>query len=347
MRADATRRIEGSLTGTLAGDALGLPREGLTPARAARLFGEAPLEPRLFLGRSAGSDDTDHACMTAAALFRAETPERFARSLSWKLRAWLFTLPPGIGFATLRAILKLWLGSPPSRSGVSSAGNGPLMRAPVIGCALAGAADEVRDAWVDASTRLTHAHPWALDAARLVAHAAALASRGVGSADPDALLEALLGRVQTPELRGALQTVRSRLGEPPTALAQALGLRRGVTGFVLHTAPVVIAIWLRHPADFRHAVEEIILLGGDADSTAAILGGIIGASAGQEAVPDSWRERVHHWPITPQWIQGIARALAGQSERAPRLSFAAMLLRNLVLIPIVLAHGFRRLAPPY
>jgi hypothetical protein len=50
-----------------------------------------------------------------------------------RLRGWLLSLPAGIGFATLRAILKLWLGFPLNRSGVYSAGNGPAMRVAVIG----------------------------------------------------------------------------------------------------------------------------------------------------------------------------------------------------------------------
>ncbi|HLM47142.1 MAG TPA: ADP-ribosylglycohydrolase family protein, partial [Myxococcaceae bacterium] len=58
MRRDA---IAGALLGTLVADALGLPREGLSPQRALRLFGGAPLRHRLFLGRGVGSDDTEHA----------------------------------------------------------------------------------------------------------------------------------------------------------------------------------------------------------------------------------------------------------------------------------------------
>lgn len=41
--------------------------------------------------------------------------------------------PPGVGFATLRAILKLWLIFSPENSGVFSAGNGPAMRSAIIG----------------------------------------------------------------------------------------------------------------------------------------------------------------------------------------------------------------------
>ncbi|TVS08433.1 MAG: hypothetical protein EA424_28605 [Planctomycetaceae bacterium] len=42
-------------------------------------------------------------------------------------------LPAGVGMATARACLKLWLGFPPKRSGVDSAGNGPAMGKAVLG----------------------------------------------------------------------------------------------------------------------------------------------------------------------------------------------------------------------
>ena len=57
--------FEGVLLGTMAGDALGLPREGLSARRTRRLFGGAPLRHRLLLGRGLCSDDTEHACMVA------------------------------------------------------------------------------------------------------------------------------------------------------------------------------------------------------------------------------------------------------------------------------------------
>ncbi len=55
--------IQGCILGTAVGDAVGLPREGLSARRAARLFGSAPLGHRLLLGRGMISDDTEHTCM--------------------------------------------------------------------------------------------------------------------------------------------------------------------------------------------------------------------------------------------------------------------------------------------
>src|SRR5437764_6764618 len=122
--------MAGVIFGTAVGDALGLPREGLSRRRARKLFGDPPLRLHFLFGRGMVSDDTEHTCMTGQALLRApDDAGAFARSLAWRLRFWLLGLPAGTGRATLRAVLKLWLGFSPRHSGVWSAGNGPALRA--------------------------------------------------------------------------------------------------------------------------------------------------------------------------------------------------------------------------
>ena len=149
--------VVGAVLGTAVGDALGLPYEGLSASRGRRLFGE-PDRYHLLFGHGMVSDDTEHTCMVMQALMAAgDDEERFARELAWRLRTWLFGLPAGIGLATLKATLKLWIGFSPHRSGVYSAGNGPAMRSPVLGATIADQ-DQLRRL-VRASTRLTHTDP--------------------------------------------------------------------------------------------------------------------------------------------------------------------------------------------
>ena len=144
----------GCLLGTAVGDALGLPYEGLSPRRAARLFPNTDRHHFVF-GRGMVSDDTEHACFVAQALIRAKGDvARFQRHLAWSLRWWLLGLPAGIGRATLRSILRLWVGLPAKRSGVFSAGNGPAMRSPILRVAF-GDCPEKLTAFVRASTEIT------------------------------------------------------------------------------------------------------------------------------------------------------------------------------------------------
>ena len=167
-------RLAGILLGTAVGDALGLPAEGLSPRRRRRLM-PGPWRHRLLFGHGMVSDDTEHTLFVAQSLLRypADT-DAFQRRLAWHLRWWFAGLPAGIGMATARACVKLWLGFPPSRSGVFSAGNGPAMRSAVIGGYFHDQPEMLRR-FVLASTQLTHTDPKAAVGAEAVARLAAWA----------------------------------------------------------------------------------------------------------------------------------------------------------------------------
>jgi ADP-ribosylglycohydrolase len=353
--------LAGTLVGMLVGDALGLPREGLSPARALKLFGGAPLRHRLVLGRGLGSDDTEHACMVAQALLAQPRDARaFARSLAWRLRGWLLSLPAGLGWATLRATVKLWLGFSPERSGVRSAGNGPAMRAPVLGACLAGQ-PELLEQCLRASTRVTHRNELAEQGAWLVAQAAAHAAREAADGrrvEPATFLRSVEPAVALSPLREALEAVGAALERRAGVreFTRERGLDKGVTGYVLHTVPVALYAWLRHPEDFRAAVEAVILLGGDTDTTAAIVGGLVGTTVGVSGIPEEWRAGLVEWPRTVRWMERLAGRLAeqfplrGEAEGRPGpqpLLWPGLLPRNLAMLGLVLGHGLRRLLPPY
>ncbi|HEY1549793.1 MAG TPA: ADP-ribosylglycohydrolase family protein [Kofleriaceae bacterium] len=316
-------RITGLLLGTAVGDSLGLPREGLSPRRARRLY-PGPLRQRLGLL----SDDTEHACMTAQALLaEPNDPRRFGRVLARKLRWWLAALPPAIGFGTLRALA--------FRRAVWSAGNGAVMRAPVIGAVL----DDVDriEPFVAASTAITHRDPRALAGALAIAIAAHHAARDRA----DAVLDAIRARVVDRELLAALDRVEAMLDRPSIELAHELGLSRGITGYVHHTVPMCLHAWLRAPHEFARPVAEIIELGGDSDTTGAIVGALAGASAGEGAIPREWLA-IRDAPRSLAWIRKLARSTA-----PIRIAWPLIPLRNLAFAAIVIAVGLRRLLPPY
>ena len=348
-----TRSILGCLLGAAAGDALGLPMEGLSAARRRRMFPEI-VPYQLFLGRGMVSDDAEHLCLVAQALISSGgDPDRFAKDLAWRLRWWIAALPAGIGLATLRALIKLWLFFPAHKSGVFSAGNGPAMRAAIIG--VVHTDDPARRrALCRLSTRLTHTDPKAEHGAQAVALAAAMSSRD--RADSGVFLAALeqeLGPDAGEFLALASKAAESASrGEETARFAESLGLGRGVTGYMHHTAPAVLHAWFRHPHDLPAALEEIIRCGGDTDTTASILGGIVGANVGPEGVPREMRDRLWSWPYSVSWIETLGRALAaaaasGRPAQAPGIFFPFALARNLFFMGVVLAHGFRRLLPPY
>ncbi|MGB5065673.1 MAG: ADP-ribosylglycohydrolase family protein [Candidatus Competibacter sp.] len=349
-------RLHGLLVGTAVGDTLGLPAEGLSRQRIRRLFG-GRWRQQLVFGYGMVSDDTEHTVFVAQSLLRhPASPERFAHRLGWCLRGWLLSLPAGIGFATLRAIGKLWLGFPPDRSGVYSAGNGPAMRVAVIGACFATDPNR-RTAYVAASTCITHTDPKALTGATVIAELAAWIVRDRLTERP--ALEAFIALLRScgPKDREWLTTVdaiaqAARDNTTVMELADRLGLARGVTGYIHHTVPVVAYAWFRHCGDFRRTLTAVLDCGGDTDTTGAIVGALAGATVGAAGIPTEWRSHIADWPRSLSLLEPIADRLAtvaitGQSAAPVRYFWPAIPLRNLVFLLIVLAHGFRRLLPPY
>lgn len=353
VRLISSASASGCLLGMAVGDAMGLPYEGLTPDRARRLLGE-PVRPRFLFGRGMVSDDTEHACLTAAALIRSGgQPERFARELARGMRWWMASLPGGIGLATARAILRLWVGFPPHRSGVPSAGNGPAMRAPILGASVESETDLLT--LVDVSSRITHADPRAIEGARLVALAARLAARDPGlTAATFGLACSERGLPSDPDFRRLLDaaTASAAARENTSSFAAAQGMRRGVSGFVVHTVPVAIHAWLTHRDDLQGAVRAAIQCGGDADTVAAIAGGIVGSATGPEGVPSAWLTGLLEGPRGVAWMRRLAAeaAEAGTTRvpgDVPAHSWPLIPLRNALFLAVVLVHGLRRLLPPY
>lgn len=348
-----TEAIVGCLLGTAVGDAIGLPCEALSKRRQKRLFPDIN-GPRLLFGRGMVSDDTEHTCMVAQALVvSGGEPQRFVQSLSWRLRCWLLGLPAGIGLATLRALLKLWMGFSPDRSGVFSAGNGPAMRSAILGVCYGHRLESMR-ALVHASTRLTHIDPRAEHGALAVALAAWFAAKG--NCDPDLYCRGL-GSLMGNDSSELVSLVRkaadsANRGEDTEKFADTLGLARGVTGYVNHTVPVALHAWFRYPRDYRTAVLAAIQCGGDTDTVAAIVGGIVGAGAGRSGIPQEWLNALCEWPRTVTWIENLGQHLAkvcadGVPRKAVALPFYAVPLRNAFFTAVVLTHGVRRLLPPY
>ncbi len=355
---DFKDKITGLLLGMAVGDALGLPFEGMSSLRVAKILGPGALHHRFVFGRGMVSDDTEHACFTAQAMLAAPNDsKRFARSLAWRLRGWLVGLPAGVGFGTLRAILKLWFGFSPERSGVSSAGNGPAMRAPILGACLGQDPDKLRR-YVRASTRLTHRDSRAEEGALIIAQAAWRAVCYPSTPlHAEAFLAGLAAQVEGAELRKSLDTVRECLAQDqsPEVLVSRMGLQRGVTGYINHTVPVALYAWLRFPSDFRKAIEAVVRMGGDTDTTAAIVGALAGATVDASRIPQDWLYGLIEWPRTVTWIQTLGLRLAAQFHELRVDNFSGplplfwlgILPRNLFFMVAVLAHGLRRLFPPY
>ena len=354
------RIVAGCLLGTAVGDAIALPFEGLSRQRVARWL-PGPLEHRFFWGRGYCSDDTEQTCMVAQALLTARTePDRegfllvFTHNLAWRFRLWLLGLPAGIGLATLKSLLKQWVHPLNHVDGVDSAGNGPAMRSAILGVCHGADPRLLRDL-VRASTRLTHTDPRAEDGAFAVAWAAHWAHQKERPA-PASFLSSLAEQLRDRDsaLLAALADTASSVqqGESTADFAARIGCADGVSGFVMHTVPVALHIWMTHPDDYAAALESVVRCGGDTDTVGAIVGALVGIRVGPEGIPPQWRDHLWEWPRSKQWINDLATRLVDnrpgrQWRGALPLNLPGLLLRNLLFIFWIMVLGFRRLLPPY
>ncbi|WP_066802476.1 ADP-ribosylglycohydrolase family protein [Moraxella oblonga] len=327
--------LYGSLIGTAVGDMYGLPYEGLSARRIHKMFGnrtQFALIP--FIKGGMISDDTDHAVMTVQAFIASGgNPMRFGRSLKRQLMLWLAHLPAGIGMATGRSIVKMYLGVDMfgCKTGVYSAGNGSAMRASVLGVLCEDL--QMLKTLNHISTTLTHTDPKAEHGAYLVALLAWVEARHAKWSEEE--IWVFLSCHIDPELWELSSTYTPN--------------ERGITGYMYDTVPAVFWAW-RH---FRHAPLEgmawLIRQGGDTDTTCAIFGGIVGINHyAQLTDMGRWCEPVIRPTFLLKLSEQACHVQHTQVSQRP-IAFAGVrtLCRNLLFLGVVLLHGFRRLLPPY
>lgn len=179
--------------------------------------------------------------------------------------------------------------------------------------------------------------------------------RDAGRLDAGEFFAGLRPRIGSPELKEAFAAVDAGLAEGLDArgMAERLGMRKGVSGYVVHTVPMAVFCWLRYRGDFREAVERVICLGGDTDTTGAITGAMCGASVGVSCIPAEWVDGVSEWPRSVGWMRRLAERVAafavggGEQVRALRPFWPGIPVRNVLFTSVVIYHILRRLLPPY
>ncbi|MEK7779910.1 MAG: ADP-ribosylglycohydrolase family protein [Verrucomicrobiota bacterium] len=181
--------------------------------------------------------------------------------------------------------------------GQGSMGNGSAMRVAPLGAYFANdlerCAEEAR-----ASSLVTHTHPEGVAGAVAVAIAAAMARQLQDVPNTDRarqLLDAVLRH--TPESkvrRGILLASTTPTEIPESDVARSLGNGSLVTA--PDTVPFCIWMAAHHLDRFVEAMGKTISVGGDCDTNAAIVGGIVALSAGRDKLPVDWlmaRELIH------------------------------------------------------
>jgi ADP-ribosyl-[dinitrogen reductase] hydrolase len=341
------------LIGQMIGDSFLLPYEGLNKRLGKKRFLDSGFKQSLFLNYGMTSDDTDHMLMTAQALLDSyHNVSLFQKKLAWKLQFWFCTLPPGIGMATLKSIVRLWLGFSPTRSGVKSSGNGPLMRTPII--ALYYAHDrEKRQSFIKASTEITHRNADAIAASQGMGNF--IAWLAVHGTLPNKIsLKEILSDIAEPDKIWThyVNITVDNLDKPMNEFIHILYRHShfsdkaihigGVSGYIMHTAPFCLYV-LYHMQNkqnnthtnqnnelYQNAFKLIIEAGGDTDTIGAIVGACLGVLGAVNFEPALFK------------LFPFIDFKATQERLIYQHFWKKLLLKNLCCIPLVIAHVFVR-----
>ncbi|WP_457029796.1 ADP-ribosylglycohydrolase family protein [Kitasatospora sp. P5_F3] len=189
--------------------------------------------------------------------------------------------------------------------GQGSFGNGAAMRVAPLGAAFAAdPAAVVGPATVSAV--ITHTHPQGVAGAVAVAVAAAYAVRArTEPTTPARFLTDVRALTPPGAVRAGIGEAIALLGEPDYRTA-AYVLGNGSRTSAADTVPFALWAAARNLADFEAALWETVSAGGDVDTTAAIVGGIVAAHTGSAGIPAAWLAATEPLPAWATAAPGTA-----------------------------------------
>ena len=282
-----------AVDGLSVADALG--DQFFNPAHRHRM--DSP-EPSVPPGRWLYSDDTEMALGILEVLDRhgSINQDDLARTFG---RRWKIEPRRGYGPGAYRLLSSfaeggIWqLDSKALFSGMGSFGNGSAMRVAPVGAYFADDYSAVvREA--TKSAEVTHRHPEGIAGGVAIAVAAAFAVQNRDKLSEPAerwrLFDVVLDLMPTGETRDGVERAR---GIEPTASPEAVvgWLGNGTKVTCQDTVPFCLWAIVSFFTDYKRAVWETICVGGDVDTNAAIVGGVVVLATGREEIPTEWLER--------------------------------------------------------
>ncbi|BEQ14850.1 ADP-ribosylglycohydrolase family protein [Desulfoferula mesophila] len=306
-------RLAGAALGTMCGDALGMPVEGWSAARIARVHGRLD---RMLPGRLAAGSYTDDSQMMIAIL---ETlAQRGGLDPAYLARRFLARYEPIRGYGgRINALMhRLAAGEPWDRVATDSWGNGGAMRVGVLGVFFAKDRESCRAAALT-QCRITHTHSRALAGAAAqvlaVRRAARLGSKGRAPA-PGRFVEHIAAQVENLDahVAGRLRAM------PPLPLGDEAAAREGLTRAyacdvsAAEAVPPALGAFLA-ARDPEQAMVLAVSLGGDADTIGAMAGAMAGAYWGLEALPAQWLEALENQPLGRDAVLELCRNICDEN----------------------------------
>ena len=307
-------RARGLMAGIAVGNLLGIPQEGCTREMVRQDYPDGVRNIEAW----AGQVDDDDLAQAIAVARAAATGPLDPTDLGRRFWEWAEVNGAGIGVMTLD-VLTRYGGSEPrcsascgaarEPSGVSieeaskaawqgsRAGNGAAMRCAPVAIRWCGdPAALARNSVLSAvPTHWDRRCGWTCVLLNL---AAAAALRGE-SITADELLDAGVDGVRAtlPELESfgyearVPESVRAAVRRASQASLDQLDIDGESMGYTLLALQIGLIQYWRAP-DFEQGLRSVVEAGGDTDTNGAVVGALLGARFGAEAIPDRWRCRV-------------------------------------------------------
>lgn len=308
------KQIESALFGVAVGDALGVPVE----FKSRDYLKENPIKQMVGYGTynqppGTWSDDSSLTFCLAEALTKVFNLKEIAKNFVlwlyedfWTARGEVFD----VGITTHAAINRLKSGVKPDLAGEtdeSANGNGSLMRIlPLIFYTINMPINE-RFAITQKISCITHGHIRASIACFYYLEFAKLLIEGVEKfASFDILKKSTTNYLKAKDIDEAEIKLFSRLLNENIYDLDESEIQS--SGYVLHTLEA--SIWcLLTTNSYKEAVLKAVNLGIDADTTAAITGGLAGILYGVEKIPYNWQNEIARYKDIKQLAQKLSMTL--------------------------------------
>lgn len=246
------------------------------------------------------TDDTNMALSIVSILRQHGNIDQDALATSYATR---FDHGRGYGPGARAILARMHIGQPWRSLTTSvfeggSYGNGGAMRVAPLGAYFS---DDM-DALVEQarlSAEITHAHEEGIAGAIAVAAGAGIATQRHGSSHSGRqdLIEAVLPHIPEGVVRDKIARARD-LPPDTTVFEAAQTLDNGSRVTAQDTVPFVLWCAGEYLTNYEEALWGTISVGGDTDTTCAMVGGIVACYTGREGIPEAWldaREPLPYW----------------------------------------------------
>jgi ADP-ribosyl-[dinitrogen reductase] hydrolase len=268
-RTHLRNHARGAMLGLALGDALGATVEFMTPREIRTQYGcHKTIRGGGWLRLPPGqvTDDTTMAFSLAEAWVNC-TPHPSAEDCARAFDGWMKSKPVDIGNTVRRGIVRFRNTGEACVPVSEEAGNGATMRCTPVALVLLGAPPDTVSQAALVQSRVTHNNPLT-DAATV------------------AVVNMIQAGIDGTGIRGVMAQANQLARQFPQFCFRGK-LAENPSGYIIDTMRTVLqAIDVND--NFEAALVDVVNRGGDADTTGAIAGTIMGALAGEEALPAYW-----------------------------------------------------------